>query len=112
MDRCAEGPVRHATRFVFLGGLVEHAHPAARVALLGAYDRADVVAELLVFGEARRRSCEDPIRHVGFTTEQCEMGVILRGAGRALPREAITVGDLAALHSRACEAKAGVPPDG
>src|SRR2546423_417713 len=106
----AERPVGHATGLVFLRGLVEHAHAAARIALLRAHDRANVVAELLVLRETGRSAREDAIGHVGLTAEEREVGVILRGAGRALTREAVAIGDLTSLHARPREAETRVPP--
>src|SRR2546428_11043552 len=101
IPRRAECPVRHATRLVFLRGLVEHAHPTAWIALFGAHDRANVVAELLVLGEADRRSREDAVGDVGLTPQQRKVGVVFRRAGRALPRKTVAVGYLAAIHPRA-----------
>ena len=110
VDRGAERPVRHPAGLEFLRHLVEHAHAAARVALLRANDRANVVAELLVFGETRRRTAQDPVGDVRLTAEEREVRVILGSAGRALAREPVAVGDLAPLHSRAREAEARVAP--
>src|SRR5207302_10745444 len=95
----------------FLCGLVQHAHSATRVALLRANDRANVVAELLVLGKTGGRPRQNPVRHVGLAAQQREVRVVLGGASRALSRETVAVGDLAALHSRAGEAQARVPPD-
>src|SRR5438876_6323057 len=105
-----ERPVRHATRLVFLRGLVEHAHATARITFLGSHDRANVVSKLLVLGEACRGAGEDAIGDVGLTAEEREVRVILCGAGRALPSEAVAVRDLAALHARPGEAETRVPP--
>jgi len=102
--------VGHAARLVFLRGFVQHAHSAPRIALLRAHDRANVVAKLLVFGEARRGPAEDPVGDVRLTAQKRQVRVIFRGAGRALPREAVAIGDLATLHPSSREAEAGVPP--
>ena len=105
-----EGPVGHPARLVFFRGLVEHAHAASRIAFLGAHDGANVVAKLLVLWEPDGRSREDAVGHVGLASEEREVRVILRRAGRALASETVTVGDLSAFHPGAREAEAGVAP--
>jgi len=106
----ADGPVIHAARFELARRLLEHPDATARVALLRFHDRAHEVAELLVLGHALARAREHEVGDLGLATEQRDVPVVLRRTGSALAREALALGELAALELRASETQQCVAP--
>src|SRR5687767_9571113 len=111
MQRDAESPVLHPARLELHRALVEHPHAPARIAAMRRDDPAHDVAELLVRRQSLRGALEDPLRDLGLAAKEREVREVLGRAGRALPREAVALRELAALHLRAREAEERVAPD-